>query len=535
MTGEKLPMGIQGFEKMRTDHFLYVDKTSYVYQLVHNNVPYFLSRPRRFGKSLLISTLKAYWEGAQALFSGLAIEKLEQENADAWQPHPVFCFDFNGDNYLDTPIEKVLDAMLSDWEAIYGDRYRQRTLGDRFQKLLEQAAEKTGKRCAVLIDEYDKPLLDTASRPEIQNHIKEVFKGFFSRLKKADESIQFIFITGVTKFHKVSIFSDLNQLRDISMSEDYATLCGITQAEADAYFSDCIVQLAKKQEMTVQECRLALKKQYDGYHFHHNGEAVYNPYSLLGAFSEKEFGSYWFETGTSTFLVQRVKESGFDARRFTDQTIYASEAVLKDYTGDTLDLIPLLYQSGYLTVSHYDKRRRRYTLCFPNDEVRYGFLESLMPAYVPKATAGNGLDIFTLDEYIENGRLDNIRSFLTALFANITYTAKTEPFEHYFQSVIYVVFTLLGKLTICEMHTYSGRIDCKVETMNYIYLFEFKRDEPAKAALEQIKSRDYALPFTADSRKLYRIGVSFDSGSRKLSDWAVEEPDFVLGFESEGR
>ena len=310
MTG-KLPIGIQGFEGLRNDGYKYVDKTEYIYRLVHEGKPYFLSRPRRFGKSLLLSAMKAYWDGKKDLFSGLAIEKLEEGNPDAWQSYPVFYFDFNGDNYLETPIESVLGSMLCDWEAIYGDQFANRTLGDRFQKLLEIAKEKTGKRCVVLIDEYDKPLMDTIERPEVQNHIKEVFKGFFSRLKKADESIQFIFITGVSKFHKVSIFSDLNQLRDISMTEDYAALCGITEKEIDDCFADEIAAFARRRKLTVRDCRAALREQYDGYHFHPEGEAVYNPYSLLAALLDKDFGSYWFETGTPTFLVKKIKDSVF--------------------------------------------------------------------------------------------------------------------------------------------------------------------------------------------------------------------------------
>ncbi len=522
MTG-KLPIGIQGFEGLRNDGYKYVDKTEYIYRLVHEGKPYFLSRPRRFGKSLLLSAMKAYWEGKKELFSGLAIEKLEEGNPDAWKPYPVFYFDFNGDNYLETPVESVLDSMLCDWEMIYGDRFAHRTLGDRFQKLLELAKEKTGKRCVVLIDEYDKPLMDTVERPETQNHIKEVFKGFFSRLKKADESIQFLFITGVSKFHKVSIFSDLNQLRDISMTEDYCALCGITEKEIDKYFTEEIGEFAKRRKLTVQDCRAALREQYDGYCFYPEGDSVYNPYSLFGALLDKDFGSYWFETGTPTFLIRRLREVHFDVRKFTDQTIYASESTLKDYTGDSLDPVPLLYQTGYLTISDYDAKKKRYTLSFPNEEVRYGFLESLMPSYVPKAMAGNGLDIFTLDEAIENGQVEQIRNILTGLFANIPYTLESDPFEHYFQAVIYLVFTLLGKYVQCEMHTYTGRIDCRVQTEDYIYLFEFKRDDTARAALDQIESKDYALPFAADSRKLYKIGVAFDSTSRKLTDWVVEE------------
>ena len=520
----KLPIGIQGFEGLRNDGYIYVDKTAFIYKLAHEGKPYFLSRPRRFGKSLLLSTMKAYWEGKKELFTGLAIEKLEEGNPDAWKSYPVFYFDFNGVNYHQSgALEEALNTQLERWEKQYGCSEKDAPLSKRFQNLLISARGKTGLRCVVLVDEYDKPLLDVIDHQELQEHNKEVFKGFFSTLKSFDEYIQFIFMTGVSKFHKVSIFSDLNQLRDISMSEDYAALCGITEAEIDQYFPNEIAAFAKRRKMTVQDCRDALRAQYDGYHFHPDGEAVYNPYSLLTALLDKEFGSYWFETGTPTFLIKKLRENRFDIRKFTNQMIFASESILKDYTGDSLDPIPLLYQTGYLTISDYDAKRKRYTLCFPNEEVRYGFLESLMPSYVPKATAGNGLDIFTLDEYIENGELDKVRDVLTGLFANITYTLETGPVEHYFQAVIYLVFTLLGRFVLCEMHTYTGRIDCKVETEKYVYLFEFKRDDTAEAALAQIDSRDYALPFAADHRKLYKIGVSFDSATRKLIGWEISE------------
>ncbi|MCR5610169.1 MAG: AAA family ATPase, partial [Lachnospiraceae bacterium] len=377
------------------------------------------------------STLKAYWEGKKELFSGLAIEKLEENNKDAFEPYPVFYFDFNGDNYKKVDIEIVLDGMLSDWEEIYGNQYKGRTVGDRFQKLLELATEKTGKRCVVLIDEYDKPLLDTIEDEELHNHIKDVFKGFFSRLKRADGYIQFLFITGVSKFHKVSIFSDLNQLKDISLTSMYSGICGITEEELKKYFSNEIKELAEEEGMSNDECIVLLRKSYDGYRFHQNGVGVYNPYSLLNVLSDKETDYYWFETGTPTILVNKVKESNFTLKRFTDKSIYANESVLKDYTGDVFDLVPLLYQTGYLTIADYDKRRKRYTLCFPNEEVKYGFLECLMPLFVPKSKAGNGLDIFTLEEYIENGDTDKIyeKKYSTCHCSDMEAAVKAEEFK----------------------------------------------------------------------------------------------------------
>ncbi|SFB73037.1 ATP-binding protein [Butyrivibrio sp. YAB3001] len=520
----KLPIGIQAFEKLREERFVYVDKTEYVYTIAHSNVPYFLSRPRRFGKSLLLSTMQAYWEGKKNLFTGLRIEELEKDNADAWKTYPVFYFDFNGQNYLEeNALEKTLDIHLKRWEEQYDISGKEKGLGERFQDLLLKAHEKTGLRCVVLVDEYDKPLLDVVENEDIQEHNKAVCKGFFSTLKSFDNHIQSVFITGVTKFHKVSIFSDLNQLNDISLNKQFAGICGLTDDELENFFKSEIQDLADSQELSYDECKEQLRIKYDGYHFCTNGVAVYNPFSILKAFDEMDFGSYWFETGTPTFLIKRLKKSGFDARRFTDRTIYASESALKDYTEDNLDQIPLLYQTGYLSIADYDKKVREYTLAFPNEEVKYGFLESLMPEYVGNYGSSSGLDIFTFRRCIEDGNLDRIRDILTGLFANITYTVQDDPFEHYFQTVIYLVFTLLGKFTVCEMHTFTGRIDCVVQASKFIYLFEFKRDDTADSALVQIEDKEYDLPFKADSRKLYKIGVSFDSGKRNISEWKILE------------
>lgn len=519
-----LPIGVQSFEKLRKNHCVYVDKTQYIYTLVHDVSQFFLSRPRRFGKSLLLSTLRAYWEGKKELFSGLAIEKLEADNAEAWQPYPVFYFDFNGRNYNhEDALEAVLSSHLERWEEEFQVKVKGKTLEDRFQNLLMKVSEKTGKGCVVLVDEYDKPLLDLVDDPKLQEHNKAVFKGFFSNLKSCDNYVRFVFITGVTKFHKVSIFSDLNQLNDISLNENYSGICGVTDEELREYFAPEIASLAKRRNIGENECLQMLKAQYDGYHFSADGEGVYNPFSLLKSFFEKRFGSYWFETGTPTFLVKSLRENSFEVRRFADGSLFASESSLIDYSGDTLNPIPLLYQTGYLTIADFDDSSQEYTMTFPNKEVKYGFLESLMPEYVSNCGSGSGVDIFTLRRYVDNGDHESIRNVLTALFARITYTSADIVFEHYFQTVIYLVFTLLGRYALCEMHTFSGRIDCKVETDRFVYLFEFKRDETAEKALQQINDNSYTLPFAADSRKLYKIGVSFDSEKRILADWKVEE------------
>lgn len=520
----KLPIGIQNFEKLREFNAVYVDKTAFVYKLVHELTPYFLSRPRRFGKSLLLSTLRAYWEGKKELFKGLAIEQLEADDPDAWQPYPVFYFDFNGRDYTkENAMESVLSEHLAEWESQYDFGTPEMSLEGRFANLLVNVHKQTGRRCVILVDEYDKPLLELIDNPELQERNKALFKGFFGNLKSCDAHIQFVFITGVTKFHKVSIFSDLNQLTDISLNKDYSGICGITEKELQEYFSPEIKELAEEQGITVEVCLQQLNKTYDGYRFHQNGQGVYNPYSVIKAFFSREFGSYWFETGTPTFLVKRLKAMDFDVRRFTDKTLYASENMLKNYSDDNPDPIPLLYQTGYLTIADYDPAGREYTLAFPNDEVKYGFLECLMPEYITDCGSGSGIDVFTLRRYINRGDLESIKNVLTALFARITYTTKDDTFEHYFQTVIYLVFTLLGQFAECEMHTFTGRIDCKVETDKFIYLFEFKRDGSADTALKQIEDKIYTLPFIADSRKLFKIGVSFDSEKRMLAEWKVSE------------
>ena len=521
MKNRKLPIGIQDFEQIRRENYVYVDKTEYIHRLVHTGKSYFLSRPRRFGKSLFLSTLKAYWEGKTELFDGLKIGELEKDNASAWDNYPVLYLDFNTANFRqENALESVLEKYLNEWEQEYGKTPADAPVGMRFRYILRNAFEKTGKRCVVLVDEYDKSLLETVEDEELLEHNRSVFKGFFSALKSEDANIQFVFITGVTKFSKVSIFSDLNQLEDISFDDNYSGICGITRGELDNDLEDEIATMAGSVDLSSDDCKEKLKKMYDGYHFSANGEDVYNPFSLLTALKKHRFGSYWFETGTPTFLVKRLKAIDFDVKKFSDRTLQATETTISDYRIDNPNPIPLLYQTGYLTIKdvEYDDL---YTLGFPNEEVRYAFLESLMPEYIEEYTSGSGKDIFTLRRYAEVGDTDGIRDVLQALFASVTYTTRETPFEHYFQTVIYLVFTLLGKYTQCEMHTYTGRIDCVVMTKEFIYLFEFKRDKSAEDALGQIEDNDYPKSWVADNRKLYKIGVNFSSETRQMDDWLV--------------
>ncbi len=518
----KLPVGIQDFVGLRQDGFVYVDKTAYIYRLAESGKQFFLSRPRRFGKSLFLSSLRAYWEGRKDSFQGLAIEAMESRKESPWQPHPVIYFDFNGANYREeNALESILAYHLRQWERLYEIEPGENGLGERFQEVVKTAHKNSGRRVVVLVDEYDKPLLESMEDKELLEKNKAIFKGFFSVLKGCDEHIRFVFITGVTKFSKVSIFSDLNQLNDISLSRDYANICGITEEELLACFRPDIEAMAKIQQMTFDECLAELQEKYDGYHFHPQGAGVYNPFSLLKALYDKDFGSYWFSTGTPVFLVNKLKFLHYDSSKLGNGQAFVKDTLLMDYRVDDPNPLPLLYQTGYLTIRSFDRRKSGYTLCFPNQEVRYGFLDSLLPAYVPKMSNLAGTDIFSLDEAAEQGDLEGMRDILAAIFAGISYTDERSPFEHYFQTVIYLVFTLLGRFLQCELHTSRGRIDCVMETEKYIYLFEFKRDVAAEAALRQIEEKGYAERFAADKRTLYKIGVAFDSEKRELSDWKV--------------
>lgn len=527
----KLPVGIQSFESVRRDGYVYVDKTSYVWRLAHEGKPYFLSRPRRFGKSLLVSTLRAYFEGRRDLFEGLDIERLEEESAlaegrEPWVARPVFHFDFTGRDYRTVTLEDALSEQLSIWEDAYGIGGDGRTLGFRFERLLRVARTESGHRCAVLVDEYDKPLLDVMEDEDIQEHNRGVFKGFFSVLKKADEHLRFALITGVTRFSKVSIFSDLNQLRDVSLERDYATICGVTEAELTRDLAPEVATLAEQLGLDVEGCLAALRERYDGYCFHpdgpgEGGRTVYNPFSLLRALQSRELDSYWFQSGTPTFLVRRMREVELDPRRLTDGSIYATKNRLGDYRVEDPDPIPLMFQAGYLTIRQADPLVGEYALTVPNGEVRDGLVEGLLPAWAPGYSEGRGTDVYTLRRLVEAGDTDGMRDVLAALFASIPYTREDDPFENYFQAVLWLVFALLGRYVACEVRQARGRVDVVVEARAHVYVMELKRDGTAEEALAQIEEKGYAAPFAADPRELHLVGCAFDSKTRLLSDWQV--------------
>ncbi len=370
MTNRKLPIGIQSFEKIRNGNYLYVDKTELVYRLAVSEIPYFLSRPRRFGKSLLISTLDAYFQGRKELFQGLAIEKLEHD----WLTYPVLHLDLNARKYeTEADLEAILNQYLEMWEAVYGDEMKLRAPEERFFYVIRRAWEQTGRQVVVLIDEYDKPLLQAINNEPLLDAYRRTMKAFYGVLKSTDRYLRFVFLTGVTKFAQVSVFSDLNQLNNISLDYNYATLCGITHKELAENFHQELEQLGQMQSLSLDETFETMVKQYDGYHFHPNREGVFNPFSTLNALEKREFGDYWFQTGTPTFLVELLKKSEYDLRLLIDG-VETQASAFTEYRAEQNNPIPLIYQSGYLTIKEYDARFKLYKLEFPNEEVRYGFL-----------------------------------------------------------------------------------------------------------------------------------------------------------------
>ena len=515
----KYPIGIQTFEQIINNGFVYVDKTDMVYALATEGKTYFLSRPRRFGKSLLLSTLRAYFEGKKELFKGLKIDKLEKD----WHAHRVLHIDFNGVVFTRPgALEDELDKQLSTWEEEYHlPKGTREMYGWRFEQIVQAIYTETGRGAVVLIDEYDKPLLDVLEMdPELLNNNREILKAFYSVFKRTDAYLRFVFLTGVTKFSQVSVFSDLNQLNDISMDFSYATLCGITPNELTAVFEPEIHQMAQRNQSTEEEIVNEMIRQYDGYHFHPDGEGVLNPFSVLNAFDKLEFGNYWFQTGTPTFLVELLKKSDYDLRLLIDG-IEAPASSFTEYRMNTDNPIPLIYQSGYLTIKEYDKRFRNYILGFPNEEVKYGFLDFLLPFYTTLPSEERGFYIGKFVDELEKGNIDAFMTRLRAFFADFPYELNAQTERHY-QVVFYLVFKLMGQFVDAEVRSATGRADAVVKTPKYIYVFEFKLDGSTEQALQQIDDRGYLIPYTADSRQLVKVGVNFNAEKRNIGEWKIK-------------
>ena len=513
---KKLPIGIQNFEKIRLDGYFYIDKTEEIFNLISTGSYYFLSRPRRFGKSLLLSTIKAFFEGKRELFKGLAIDRL----AEDWTPRPILYLDLNSRMYSEPEsLKQELNKHLEAWEKIYGDEYKDRAIEERFYHIVAKACQQTGHRVVILVDEYDKPMLQAIGNERLQEAYRNTLKAFYSVLKTQDEFIKFAMLTGVTKFGKVSVFSDLNNLMDISMDARYYDICGVSEGELYANFAEDIAGLAKAQGMTDEECRAELARMYDGYHFKENTPGMYNPFSLLNTFAKREFGSYWFETGTPSYLVKLLKAHNYDLNEMANQVTTAD--ALNCIDAAPTNPIPVIYQSGYLTIKGYDREFGTYTLGFPNEEVGKGFVNYLVPFYTPVKEGKSMFEIGNFVREVRSGDADAFFKRLKGFFADIPYEMQRDIEVHY-QNVLFIVFKLMGFYTEVEYRTAAGRVDLVLKTDSYIYVMEFKLNGTAEQAIEQIESKGYAEPFAADGRKVVKAGVGFSKAQKTIEKWIVE-------------
>ena len=508
------PVGIQNFEKIRRDGYCYIDKTALVYQLVKTGSYYFLSRPRRFGKSLLVSTLEAYFQGKKELFEGLDIHELEKE----WKQYPVIHLDLNAKKFdTEEDLIRLIDRQLLVYEEEYGSVPTDVTIDDRFVSLIRNAAAKAGERVVILVDEYDKPMLQAIGNDTLQSEYRNTLKAFYGVLKSMDGYIKFALLTGVTKFGKVSVFSDLNNLMDLSRDLRYFDICGISEEELLRDFSDDIHELASANGQTFEQACARLKEDYDGYHFCPDSPGMYNPFSILNTFAKKTYGSYWFETGTPTYLVELLKKSNYDLEEMSH---VETDADILDSIFTDDNPIPVIYQSGYLTIKGYDKRFGIYTLGFPNREVEEGFMNFLLPFYSAVSKTRSPFEIKRFVTDVESGDIDGFMERLQSFLADCPYELAKDVELHY-QNVLFIVFRLAGLYTKVEYHTSRGRIDLVLQTDSYVYVMEFKLDGSAEQALQQIEEKQYALPFAKDSRKVYTIGVNFSSETRNIDRWIV--------------
>ena len=524
----KYPIGIQSFDQIINGGYVYVDKTELVYRLVTSGKIYFLSRPRRFGKSLLVSTLKSYFQGRKELFEGLAIAQLEKE----WAEYPVFHIDFNGVDFTQPDaLDNKLEGLLASWESRYGKTTYWKNIGDRFAYVLRQAHRMCGRRCVVLVDEYDKPMLDVLdghgdkAEDGCGERRRDILKGFYSVFKAADEDLHFVLLTGVTKFSQVSVFSGFNQPADISMNSRYEALCGITQDELERYFAAPIHELAGAYGCSDSEMKARLKFRYDGYHFGRSLVDVYNPFSLLNAFDMQELQDYWFATGTHSYLLRLLSQSRENLNELTGRYYLPQSFV--DYKSSTERALPMRYQIGYLTIKAYNPDMGSYLLDFPNNEVKNGFVSLVASDYLRPQENVDSWVAETVSA-LRAGEPDKFRKLLTSFLAEVPYSMRRKENERererYFHYTFYLIFRLISSYTVyTEKQQSEGRVDCIVETPDYVYVFEFKLDGTAQEALRQIDAKGYLRPYAADVRKLYKIGVSFSSRTGTVEEWRTEQ------------
>lgn len=513
------PVGIQTFERIRKENKLYIDKTEYIYRMTHSGGCYFfLSRPRRFGKSLLVSTFESYFSGKKELFEGLAIEKLEQE----WMEYPVLYFDMSGGKHMEKEqLEDYLSNRLEAEERKWGITHTKRGANDRLTELITTAYEISGKQVVVLIDEYDAPMLDVAHDKETLDVLRNVMRNFFSPLKMCEPMLRFVFLTGITKFSQVSIFSELNNIKNISLDDEYAGVCGITKEELLTQMSEDIDMLAEAQGMTREETIAKLKENYDGYHFSPASPDVFNPYSLLNCFDDKNFGAYWFSSGTPTYLINMLRK--FKVLPAKIGRSLARSSAFDAPTENLKTITPLLYQSGYITIKGYDKMSQLFTLDLPNKEIKVGLFESLLPYYLEGMYAEEGdVAIAQMSVLIRQGDMDGALRLFQEFLGTVPYCNNTN-YEGHYQQVLFIIFTLLTHFVVdVEVHTPNGRVDVVMETENTLYLIELKLNKSAQSAMQQINLKQYGQRFARCGKPIVKVGVNFDAKKGNIEDWIIE-------------
>jgi len=530
-----LPIGIQSFEAVRTGSYVYVDKTHFIPKLELVGRAYFLIRPRRFGKSLFVSMLQAYFEGRTELFKGLAIEKYKKETGSEWQSYPILKLDLNAKEYTkEEHLGAILNYHIDKWKADYEIETEYKYPDTAFAYIIKTLYEKFNKKVVILIDEYDKPLIATLENEKLHEQYRTTLKAFYSVIKNSNDYIHMSFLTGITKFGKVSIFSDLNNLDDISFDREYSSICGMTEEELKSSFSPEVEGIACEYNRSYEEMLGMLRAKYDGYRFSKKDERLYNPFSLLNALVKKELGDYWFSTGTPTFLVRFLERRTFNIPDL-EGNIKLTLDNLDIYRATKDNLIPFLFQAGYITIKDYDRELNRYLLGFPNNEVRYAFLKNLLKVYTTAHTANDGT--FIIDEFLDairGGDIERVLSLATSLIASIPYDSfkddasealkkASELREHNYQTAIYLIFRLLGQYVRCEVHSSKGRSDVEVETGDAIYIFEFKMKGSPSLALSQIKDAGYAQKYEASSKSIFLIGVSINHNKKTLGKWQIEK------------
>ena len=517
-TLKRLPVGIQTYSEVVEQDCLYVDKTEYICKMMELSKYIFLSRPRRFGKSLLVSTLQAYFEGRRELFKGLYIDGVEKE----WTAYPVLRFSMALAKHMDVErLNRYLDNILKDEEDKWGITAPAADANFRLKKLIETAHAQTGRKVVVLIDEYDAPLLDVAHKKDSLEDLRQVMRNFYSPLKDCDPHLQFVFITGITKFSQLSIFSELNNLVNISMDEDFEAVCVISMEEVLAQMPDYLDRLALATRKTREETLDALKRQYDGYHFTWPSPDIFNPFSLILAFAKNKIESYWFESGTTTFLVNMLRQYG---NEFTDiKNVEASACDFDAPTESATSIVPLLYQSGYLTIKDYNSEFDYYTLDLPNREVRIGLTRSLIPSYITPNTLVVNNTARRMAQFLAKGDIDGALALLQQFLLTVPYCNDANTEGHY-QQVLYIIFNLVtGYFTDVEVRTATWRVDMVMRTGKSLYLFELKLNKSAEAAMRQIDLNNYASKFTLSGLPVIKVGISFDAERRTIGDWKIEK------------